>query len=90
MFIQVNIFSQHFPFLSSIISSSMNLQEVPNLAGFISVTGVKPSRKSTIDNYALIDQPISVRDSPSVTQTIRGIYKGSREATSSEPLRPDS
>ncbi|XP_060552961.1 uncharacterized protein LOC132714190 [Ruditapes philippinarum] len=46
-------------FLSRVVGSSADEQSVPGFGGFISSTGLQPSRKSTIDYFTPIDQPFT-------------------------------
>ncbi len=55
--------------------SSKGKQEVPALGGFTSATGVTPAKKSTIDYYTPIDQPITQYE------TVEELLKRSENAT---------
>ena len=55
--------------------SSNGKQELPGLGGFISVTGVIPAKKSTIDYYMPINQPITQYE------TVQELLQRSEEAT---------
>jgi len=45
--------------LARVVGSSGEKQLVPGFGGFISATGIKPSRKSTIDYFTPINQPFT-------------------------------
>ena len=55
--------------------SSKGQQEVPGLGGFISATGVVPAKKSTIEYYPSINQPITQYE------TVQELLQRSEEAT---------
>ena len=55
--------------------SSNGKQELPGLGGFISATGVIPAKKSTIDYYMPINQPITQYE------TVQELLRRSEEAT---------
>ena len=55
--------------------SSKGKQTVPSLGGFVSATGTAPKRKSTIDYYTPIDQPITQYD------TVQELLLRSEDAT---------
>ncbi|KAJ8353772.1 hypothetical protein SKAU_G00213390 [Synaphobranchus kaupii] len=48
--------------LARILSSWRGKQKVSGQGGFISVTGVRPERKSHIDYFTPIDQPITANE----------------------------
>ena len=63
--------------LCRILSSELQEKhQVPGLGGFISVTGQPPKRKTTIDYYVPIDEPIT-QDS-----TVAELLRRSAEVTS--------
>lgn len=45
--------------LARVVASSGDRQLVPGFGGFVSVTGVQPSKKSTIDYFTNINQPFT-------------------------------
>ena len=55
--------------------SSKGVQNVPGLGGFISATGVMPIKKSTIDYYTPINQPITQYE------TVQELLRRSEQAT---------
>jgi hypothetical protein len=61
--------------LARVVGSSAQKQLVPGFGGFISSTGTKPSRKSTIDYFTPINQPFTEYG------VIKELLKQSEEAT---------
>lgn len=61
--------------LARVVGSSGEKQLVPGFGGFISVTGTKPSRKSTIDYFTPINQPFTEYS------VIKELLKKSEDAT---------
>lgn len=61
--------------LLRVVGSSAENQVVPGFGGFVSATGIKPLRKSTIDYFTPINQPFTEY------AAIRELLKRSEEAT---------
>jgi hypothetical protein len=61
--------------LARVVGSSGEKQLVPGFGGFISATGTKPSRKSTIDYFTPINQPFTEYS------VIKELLKQSEDAT---------
>ncbi len=66
---------EYYVWLLCHMISSKGKQEVPALGGFTSATGVTPAKKSTIDYYTPIDQPITQYE------TVEELLKQSENAT---------
>ena len=65
----------HIWFLARVVGSSGQRQLVPGVGGFVSATGTKPVRKSTIDYFTHINQPFSDYS------VVKELLKQSEEAT---------
>jgi len=65
----------HVWLLARVVGSSGQKQLVPGFGGFISATGVKPSRKSTIDYFTPINHPFTEYS------VIKELLKQSEDAT---------
>ena len=61
--------------LARVVGSSAEMQLISGFGGFISATGTKPSRKSTIDYFTPINQPFTEYS------VIKELLKQSEEAT---------